>query len=146
MTEIKFRVTGWKAVIVLIAVAAFLGYRYNALRTTLATEAADELRFWLAAEYMAQGLPTLEEALERGDEAAAELQAREIVARDRIEFPQLSARGDPEDVVVRAEILVDGGTPPDGRSVRYFRMRHSMVTGWRMRYEAHAVSYYLKFF
>ncbi len=49
MTEIKFRVTGWKAVIVLIAVAAFLGYRYNALRTTLATEAADELRFWLAA-------------------------------------------------------------------------------------------------
>ncbi len=48
--------------------------------------------------------------------------------------------------MVRAEILVDGGTPPDGRSVRYFRMRHSMVTGWRMRYEAHAVSYYLKFF
>jgi hypothetical protein len=146
MTEIKFRVTGWKAVIVLIAVAAFLGWRYSALQTSLATEAADELRFWLAAEYIAQGLPALQDALDRGDDAAAELQAQEIVARDRIEFPQLSARGSSEDVVVRAEILVDGKAPPDDRSVRYFRMEHSMVTGWRMRWEVHAISYYLKFF
>ena len=146
MSEIKIRVTGWKAIAVLVLAAAFVGYRYNAMRSTVATEAADELRFWLAAEYVAMGLPALEQALESGDSIAAELQAREIVARDRIEFPSLTARGEPDDVVLRAEILVDGRTPPDGESVRYFQMRHSTVTGWRMRREVTAVSYYLRFF
>ncbi len=145
MSEIKIKLTGWKAVLVLVAVAGFLGYRYYALHTTVATEAADELRFWLAAEYMAAGLPALEQAVESGDAVAAEIQAQEILARERIEFTELSARGSPEDVVVRAEILVDGRAPPVGEPVRYFRMEHSMVTGWRMQREVHAISYYLKF-
>ena len=145
MSEIKIKLTGWKAVLVLVAVAGFLGYRYHTLHTTVATEAADELRFWLAAEYMAAGLPALEQAVESGDAVAAEIQAQDILARERIEFTELSARGSPEDVVVRAEILVDGRAPPVGGPVRYFRMEHSMVTGWRMQREVHAISYYLKF-
>ncbi len=145
MSEIKIKLTGWKAVLVIVAVAGFLGYRYYTLHTTVATEAADELRFWLAAEYMAAGLPALEQAVESGDAVAAEIQAQEILARERIEFTELSARGSPEDVVVRAEILVDGRAPPVGGPVRYFRMEHSMVTGWRMQREVHAISYYLKF-
>jgi len=145
MSEIKIKLTGWKAIVAILAVLAFLAYRYNAMHTTVATEAADELRFWLAAEYMAAGLPALEQAVESGDAVAAEIQAQEILARERIEFPDLSARGSPEDVVVRAEILVDGRAPPVGKPVRYFRMEHSMVTGWRMQREVHAISYYLRF-
>ena len=145
MSEIKIKLTGWKAIVAILAVLAFLAYRYNAMHTTVATEAADELRFWLAAEYMAAGLPALEQAVESGDAVAAEIQAQEILARERIEFPDLSARGSPEDVVVRAEILVDGRAPPIGKPVRYFRMEHSMVTGWRMQREVHAISYYLRF-
>jgi len=145
MSEIKIKLTGWKAIVAILAVLAFLAYRYNAMHTTVATEAADELRFWLAAEYMAAGLPALEQAVESGDAVAAEIQAQEILARERIEFPDLSARGSPEDVVVRAEILVDGRAPPVGKPVRYFRMEHSMLTGWRMQREVHAISYYLRF-
>ncbi len=146
MSEVKIRVTGWKAIVVLIIAVAFVGYRYYSVRTTLETGAADELRFWLAAEYIAQGLPALEEAVERGDAAAAEEQAREIIARDRIEFTEMSARGEPDDVVVRVKIRVDGRAPPDGEEVRYFRMRHSTVTGWRMRWETTALGYYLMLF
>jgi anti-sigma-K factor RskA len=146
MGEIKIRVTGWKAIVVLLLAAAFVGYRYRAVQTTLETGAADELRFWLAAEYMAQGLPALEDAVERGDAAAAEEQAREIVARDRIEFTDMSARGAPDDLAVRVRIRVDGRPPPDGREVRYFRMQHSTVTGWRMRRETTKLGYYLTLF
>jgi anti-sigma-K factor RskA len=146
MSEIRIRVTGWKAIVVLLLAAAFVGYRYYAVQTTLETGAADELRFWLAAEYMAQGLPALEDAVARGDAAAAEEQAREIVARDRIEFIDMSARGAPEDLAVRVRIRVDGRAPPDGREVRYFRMRHSTVTGWRMRRETTKLGYYLTLF
>ena len=146
MSEVKIRVTGWKAVMVLIVVAAFVGYRYYAVQTTLETGGADELRFWLAAEYMAQGLPALEDAIERGDAAAAEAQALEIVARERIEFTEMSARGAPDDLAVRVRIRVDGRPPPDGQEVRYFRMRHSTVTGWRMRRELTKLGYYLTLF
>lgn len=146
MSEVKIRVTGWKAILVLVIAAAFVGYRYYAVQTTLETGGADELRFWLAAEYMAQGLPALEEAVERGDAVAAEEQAREIVARDRIEFTEMSARGAPDDLAVRVRIRVDGRVPPDGRQVRYFRMRHSTVTGWRMRRETTKLGYYLTLF
>ncbi len=145
MSEIKIKLTGWKALVALVVVAGFLGYRYYALHTTVATEAADELRFWLAAEYIAAGLPALEEAVESGDAVAAELQAQEILARERIEFTEISARGSADDVVVRVELLVDGRAPPVGKPVRFFRMKHSMVTGWRMQREVHAISYYLRF-
>ena len=145
MSEIKFKLTGWRAIVVLLGVLAFLVYRYNALHTTVATGAAEELRFWLAAEYIAAGLPALEQAVESADPAAAELQAQDVLARERIEFTELSARGTPDDVVIRAEISVDGHAPPVGDPVRYFRMKHSMVTGWRMQHEVHAISYYLKF-
>ncbi|UCF41770.1 MAG: hypothetical protein JSW43_05445 [Gemmatimonadota bacterium] len=146
MTAIKIRVTGWKALLMLLIAAGFVGYRYYAMQTTLETGAADELRFWLAAEYIAQGLPALEEAVELGDPTAAEELARDIVARDRIEFTEMSARGAPEDLAVRVRIRVDGRVPPVGREVRYFRMRYSTVTGWRMRWETTKLGYYLELF
>jgi hypothetical protein len=144
MGEIKLNVTGWKAIAVLILVGAVVGYRYYAMRTTLATEAAAELKFWLAAEYQAQGLPALREALDAGDRAVAEQAAAEVLARDRVTFRSVKARGRSDDVIVRAEILVDGAAPPTGKSVRYFRMRYSTVTGWRMERETTALSYFLK--
>jgi hypothetical protein len=55
----------------------------------------------------------------------------------------MKARGTPDDLVVRVKIRVDGGRPPDGREVRYFRMRHSTITGWRMERETGALAYYL---
>ncbi|NIM51607.1 MAG: hypothetical protein GTN62_12330 [Gemmatimonadales bacterium] len=146
MSEIKIRLTGWKAILVLVVAVAFVGYRYVAMRTTLATEAAAELRLWLAAGYISQGLPALQEAVERGDQEAAAAQAQNIVAQERIEFTSIGARGGRDDVVVRVEILVDGKPPPDGRQVRYFRMRHSLVTGWMMRYETSALAYIFKLF
>jgi len=58
----------------------------------------------------------------------------------------VEVRGRGDDIVVKVEVQVAGKDPPDGRRVRYFRMSHSSVTGWRMRYETSALSYYLKMF
>ena len=142
----NIRVTGWKAIAIIGVIGAFAGYRYVGARTSLDSAGADELRFWLAAEYQCEGLPALEQAVAGGDAQAAEAQAQEIIARSRIEFPLMDARGTPDDLVVRVKVLVDGHEPPDGRSVRYFRMRYSTVMGWRMQRETTALSYYLNFF
>ncbi|MDH3290514.1 MAG: hypothetical protein OEO20_08245 [Gemmatimonadota bacterium] len=146
MAERTIRLTGWKALAALVVLAGFVGYRYSAMRATLATEAADELRMWLAAEYQAAGLPELERALAAGDRAAAERSAAEIIARDRISFVDLRARGKPDDLVVRAEIAVDGRPPPVGGAIRYFRMRYSTVSGWRLVRETTVLSYLLRIF
>lgn len=140
------RLTGWKALVGVVVLVGFVGYRYAAMRATLATDAADELRLWLAGEYQAAGLPELERALAAGDRAAAERSAAEIIARDRISFRDLRARGEPNDVVVRAEIAVDGRPPPVGGAVRYFRMQYSTLTGWRLARETTALSYHLRVF
>ena len=72
--------------------------------------------------------------------------AEELLGLARIELPSIQARGRGDDVVVRVEIRVDGKEPPEGESVRYYRMSHSALTGWRVRRETTALSYYLKLF
>ena len=144
MSDIKLQLSGWKAIAVIGIVMAVAGYRFMAVRTTLETGGADELKMWVLADYVRQGLPALEQALESGDMQAAEEQAQQLIAAERIRFTEMKARGTPDDLVVRVKIRVDGGAPPDGREVRYFRMSHSTITGWRMERETSALGYYLK--
>ena len=144
MSDIKLQLSGWKAIAVIGIVVAVAGYRFMAVRTTLETGGADELKMWVLADYVRQGLPALEQALESGDMQAAEEQAQQLIAAERIRFTEMKARGTPDDLVVRVKIRVDGGAPPDGREVRYFRMSHSTITGWRMERETSALGYYLK--
>jgi len=144
VSDIKLQLSGWKAIAVIGIVMAVAGYRFMAVRTTLETGGADELKMWVLADYVRQGLPALEQALESGDMQAAEEQAQQLIAAERIRFTEMKARGTPDDLVVRVKIRVDGGAPPDGREVRYFRMSHSTITGWRMERETSALGYYLK--
>ena len=58
----------------------------------------------------------------------------------------VSGMGSPNDMVVRFEVTLEGGPPPDGRTSRYFRMSHSLLTGWHMESQSNAVSYYLNIF
>jgi hypothetical protein len=46
----------------------------------------------------------------------------------------------------RVEPRADGQVPPDGREVRYFRMSHSTLIGWRVRHETTAFRYYTTLF
>lgn len=140
----NIRLTGGRAVIMVLVALVVVGYRWYAARASLDTGAADQLRVWLVAEYTAAGLDPHAQAVEGGDAGAAAAGAQDLLARTRIAFPSLTARGAPDDLVVRAEILVGGGPPPVGRPVRYFRMQHSLVTGWLLRRETVALAYYLR--
>jgi hypothetical protein len=142
----ELKVTGWKAIVVLIAIVAFALYRFQAARETLPTDGADEIKLWLTSEYISAGLPALEQAVDANDSIAVTAMANEILSRDRVTFRTISARGALDDLVVKVDIRVDGGPPPVGDDTRYFRMHYSTVTGWIMDYETNAVAYYLNFF
>ncbi len=138
MSEITFKVTGFKAVLVLLAVLGFFGFRFLSARSSIETEAAQELKMWLQAEYTSRYLA---DNPEPDEETAAE-----VLALTRIDFSEITGRGALDDMVVRVEIRVDGSAPQYGNEIRYFRMEYSVVTGWSYQHESTKLSYYLNFF
>jgi len=132
MPEYTFKLRGWHALIGIVAVVGFLGLKVALRLRSVDDEMRDAIRVELLNEYSGRG---------RGDAARIIAEARagspiepvpELVQR-KIEFPSISARGEigARVTLVRAEIIVDGGPPPDGRSVRYFQISRKFTgDGW----------------
>jgi hypothetical protein len=141
-TQIKL--TGWKAVAVIVVIAAVIGFRMLTQSRTLQTEAVAAVKTELAADYARQLLPELQEATQAPDADSDGIERMVgTISVDNIEIVSISARGRGDDVVVRVEIEVQGQDPPDGERTRYFEMRHSSLTGWSVRHEVGKWSYYL---
>lgn len=138
----RIRLTGFKAALALIIVAAVVGFRLVTAHRTLSDEAKDILALEIRSEYARGYLKGL-----NAENITPEM-VDSITALARVTFPKISARGSLDDAIVRAEVLIDGAPPPDGRSVRYFRMRYSSVLGWRLKSgrEPTALQYYLAIF
>ncbi|PIS47022.1 MAG: hypothetical protein COT17_05565 [Elusimicrobia bacterium CG08_land_8_20_14_0_20_51_18] len=134
---------GWKAIIVILAILGFSVFKYQTSRRTLEPKVRQIIRLEMAAEYLQLAKAELEIPLPEGQEAKSSEMLKNI---ERIEFKSLSARGKDDDIVARAEILVDGKVPAGKKPVRYFRMEYSVLTGWRYLNETSAMVYYLKFF
>jgi len=68
-----------------------------------------------------------------------------VVNRD-VEFGSMGARGTIGGaIVVRAEVSVDGGSPPDGRAVRYLWMSRKFEgDGWLVMGESNAYQYFME--
>ncbi len=138
MSQVQIKLTGAKAVVAILLVTAFIGYRFFSATSTIETDAAAELKFSLWGQYASRLMAENPEPTEET--------ARRALALDNIQFPEINGRGTPGDMVVRVRVLVDGSPPPDGRSVRYFRMEYSQLTKWRYVRETTAFAYHLNFF
>ncbi len=56
------------------------------------------------------------------------------------------ARGKPESLAVRVEIAPGAAHPPGSPLIRYYRMEHSLLTGWHHRGKLRPWQYYLTLF
>ena len=108
-------------------------------RGELEEKGVEEIKHWIALEYIraAQNDMSMEEQAENIDR---------LLIYDKVEITDLRVRGKTDDTVVRVEFLIDGQAPPDGKNVRYLRMEHSMVSGWKVYRETSSISFYLKLF
>ena len=137
MSEIKFTLTGWKAVLVLVAFGGFGAWRMLSAYHTLDTEARAHIESQLEARYLRMTLGEIGESL------PTEAQVEELMQAGTVEIRSLSARGTPDDMVVKVEASVDGGMPPDGEPVSYWRVTHSTILGWRVERETTALRWWL---
>ncbi|MFA5138282.1 MAG: hypothetical protein WC728_03535 [Elusimicrobiota bacterium] len=149
--EVQVNLTGWKAVAaiaVLFAVGGFQMIRPGV--GFMGGGPKDVVKRWLADKYDTGRFETAlaGASADMSEEAAQKLlaAAREEMAMSKVEITGMSARrrGDDE-YIVRVEFLVAGKPPPDGKSVRYLLVRKHDVTGWEVRFEDSAFSYYSAF-
>ena len=136
------RLTGKKAVAAAIAIVVVALAQF-ALRTqSLQTDAVEAVKAHVAAEYARDHLPDLQRAVSSGTTSGASMD--EMIDRmspESVEVLSVSALGRKGRYTARVELRVAGSEP----TVRYFRMQHSMATGWRVGSETSAMQYYLSF-
>ncbi len=139
----EIKLTGWGAVAALVAIAAFGWFKLSAQNQSLQEEGVERLQQWLVAEAARETLPGMEQALQAGDQDAVQAMA-DIMQEDSFMILSVTRHGTGDEIVARVEYQRMGDSST--RQQRYFRMTHSMVTGWRVEREASRWSYYLAAF
>ncbi len=121
---------------------ALAGFRYHTRAVTLDPAARDAVRNWVAGQYHRVPLaPLVPRGLEPPLDSGA---ATELLRQSGVEIRSMAARGWSDNAVVRVELSVQAGPPPDGRPVRYFRLLRLPSSGWRVVGESTALRYYTR--
>jgi hypothetical protein len=142
MAETRIELTGWKAIAVAAIILAVTGYRIYTRFPTVSDDGRKALREWLVKDYTGRGPKAL---AQRVVDYKAGLPDRPVAAPaelPNVEFVSLSAHGWRDAMVVRSEISVDGGPPPDGQPVRYLFLTTKYEAGWMVLSEADSFRYY----
>lgn len=121
MPTYNYQLRGWHAVLAVLALLGFTGLKMaqrirpvdNAMRAAVRDE--------LLNEYSGRG-PKDVASLVAQARAGQPLNSLPPVVQRDVEFTSIGARSAKGSsvVLIKAEITVDGGAPPDGRSIRYF--------------------------
>ncbi len=137
MTTHRFKLTGWQAVVFLIAAVGFAAFRFTRARSALEGQGREALEAWIVGDVVRPLLADTTLSLaEKGDA---------VLGASTVTIRALDAHGPLDDVVVRVELEPNPRFPPGFELVRYYRMRYSSLVGWSYKGRASALSYWLAF-
>lgn len=144
MPEYSFQLRGWHALVGIMVLVIFAGIQMWLRVRSVDDEMRDAVRVELLNDYSGRGPKDVARLVTEAREGSPVEPVREVIQRD-VEFTSIAAHGKIGGPVtlVRAEVTVDGGPPPDGRPVRYFRVsRKLMGGGWMVVGESDSYLYY----
>jgi hypothetical protein len=144
MAEYNFQLRGWHALVGIAALLGFSGIEMYLRVRTVDDGMRNAVRERLLNEYSGRGPKDITRIVAEAAKARQSEPVPEVVQRN-VEFTSIAAHGrmGGPAILVRAEITVDVGPPPDGRSVRYFRVtRKFMENGWMVIAESDPYFYY----
>jgi hypothetical protein len=142
MGETRIELTGWKAIVVAVIILAVTGFRIYSRFPTVSDDGRAALRTWLVKDYTGRGVKDLAKRVAEYRAGAPVEDLPAVAAEPNVEFVSLSAHGWRDAMVVRSEISVDGGPPPDGQPVRYLFLTTKFDGGWMVLSESDSVRYY----
>jgi hypothetical protein len=143
MADFNFQLRGWHALLAIPLVLGFLGIQLGLRMHYVDDKMRDGVRKELLNEYSGRGPADAARIVEEAREGSPVEPVQPLVQRD-VEFTSIGAHGKmgASEILVRAEITVDGGPPPDGRTVRYFRMSQMLGGAWMVIGESDSYFYY----
>jgi hypothetical protein len=140
--EVSFQLTGRKAIAALALLIAIVGIRFSLRFPSVTDDGREALRAWLVDDYEGWSPGKLAQAASDYQPGLPlNLPARPAVA-PRVEFVALAAHGSRYAMIVQAEVTVDGGPPPDGRSFRYLYLVTKVGGGWMVMSETTSFRYH----
>ena len=137
-SSLTFKLTGWKALALLLVLAVLGAYRFTRARAALEGQGREALEAWIVGEIQRPLLADTTLGLAEKGEAL-------LAASGAVRIRALDAHGPFDDVHVRVELEPDPALPPGFELVRYYRMRYSSLTGWTHEGWSNPVSYWLAF-
>ena len=142
MAETRIKLTGWKAIAALLVILAVAGVRLSMRFPAIPDDGRETVRMWLVNYYEGRG-PKAVAQMVADYRAGLPVQAPDPPAVVlQVEFASLGAHGSRDTMVVRAEVTVNGGPPPDDRPVRYLFLTTKFGGGWMVMSETSEFNYY----
>jgi hypothetical protein len=147
MAEYNVPLRGWHAVVAIVALIGFTGLKMYLRVRPVEDGMRDAIREELLNEYSGRGPKDVARLVAEARAGLPVEPVAPLVQRD-VEFTSIAARGKIGGPVtlVRAEITVDGGAPPDGRPVRFFRVTPKFGSGWMVLGETDSYRYLMELF
>jgi hypothetical protein len=142
MSETRIELTGWKAIAVAAIILALFGYRVYSRFQTVNEEGIDALRTWLVKDYTGRGPKDLARRVTAYRAGLPDQAADVPTVEPRVEFTSITAHGSRDTMIVRCEISVNGGGPPDGQAVRFLFLTTKPGGGWMVLSESDSYRYY----
>ena len=142
MAETRIELTGWKAILVLVAVLGVSGIRIYSRFPKVSEDGRDALRSWLIKDYEGRGPRALAQRVADYRAGLPDRTPPLPAVAPNVEFASVAAHGSRDAMVVRTEVSVDGGPPPDERPVRYLFLTTKVGGGWMVLTEADSFQYY----
>jgi hypothetical protein len=146
MAQYNFQLRGWPAVLAIAGLAGITGVQMYLRVRPVDDAMRDAVRAELVKDYSGRSSRDLARlvAEARQGAPAESLSLPPLVRRD-VAFTSIAARGSAGGaIVVRAEVTVDGGPPPDGRPVRYFWVSRKFAeSGWIVMAETDSYRYFM---
>jgi hypothetical protein len=146
MAQYSFRLQGWQAVAALVVMAGITGVEMYSRIRPVDDGMRDAVRAELLQEYSGRGPKDIARFVAEARSGSPVEPVPALVQRD-VEFTSMAARGrmGGGSILVRADVTIDGGPPPDGRLVRYFRVQRKFGgEGWLVVGESDAYQYFME--
>jgi len=145
MAKYNFQLRGWQALVAIPVLLGFWGIQMYLRVCSVDDAMRDAVRAELLNEYSGRGPKDVARLVAEARAGSTVEPVQPLVQRD-VEFSSIAARGKigAPVTLVRAEVTVDGGPPPDGRSVRYFRMSTKFTGGWMVIGESDSYGYLMQ--
>ena len=146
MAEYNFQVRGWGAVAAIAGLLLYWGVQVRLRMVPVDDAMRDAVRAELLNEYSGRGSKDVARLVAEARAGSLVEPLPEVVQRD-VEFNSIAARGHMGAPVtlVKANLTVDGGLPPDGRAVRYFRLSRKFIGGgWMVVGESDSYNYFMQ--